>query len=90
MGTDDPGGWVTPGRQGPACSGKPASSLRRSSLPTATREALTARKAAGVQLGTPTSVPDAVLRRVITDAAEGRSLRQIGAGLMADGILTGS
>lgn len=64
--------------------------LERGLISQRTREALAARKAAGVQLGTPTQVPDEVLRRIITEAAEGRSLRKIAAGLMADGILTGS
>lgn len=55
-----------------------------------TRAALAARKAAGVKLGRPTQVPDDVIRRVLLEAAEGRSLRKIGEGLMADGIPTGS
>lgn len=66
------------------------SQLERRLISQRTKEALAARKAAGKQLGTPTQVPDEVLRRIITEAAEGRSLRKIAAGLMADGILTGA
>lgn len=64
--------------------------LERGMISQRTREALAARKAAGMQLGTPTQVPDDVLTRIITEAAEGRSLRKIAQGLMADKIATGS
>lgn len=66
------------------------SQLERRLISERTRSALAARKAAGVQLGTPTQVPDAVLRRIIAEAADGRSLREIAKGLVGDGIPTGS
>lgn len=53
-----------------------------------TREALAELKARGVQLGQPTTLPDAVIRRILTELSERRSLRQIAAGLEADGIPT--
>ena len=55
-----------------------------------TKAALAARKAAGMKLGRPTKVPDEVLRRIISETEQGRSLRTIAQGLMADGIRTGS
>ena len=66
------------------------SQLERRLISQRTREALATRKAAGMQLGQPMKVSDSVLRRVITEAAAGVSLRKIATGLMADGILTGS
>lgn len=53
-----------------------------------TRDALAARKAAGVRLGRPQSLPESVVRRVITEHRAGRSLAAIAVALQADGITT--
>jgi DNA invertase Pin-like site-specific DNA recombinase len=54
-----------------------------------TREALAAKKAAGVQLGRPRSLPDAVIDRMSAERAAGRTLQGIANGLNADGTPTG-
>lgn len=64
------------------------SELERGLIAARTREALAARKAAGMQLGKPTTLPDDVLQRILTELSTGRSLRAICDGLMLDGIPT--
>jgi DNA invertase Pin-like site-specific DNA recombinase len=54
-----------------------------------TREALAAKKAAGVQLGRPRSLPEVVIDRMSAERAAGRTLQGIADGLNADGIPTG-
>lgn len=66
------------------------SELERGLISTRTKEALAARKAAGQQLGHPTTLSDEVLTRILEELSQGISLRRIAAGLMADGIRTGS
>lgn len=53
-----------------------------------TRDALAAKKAAGVRLGGPQMLPDAIVSRIVDEHAAGRSLRAIGADLEADGVPT--
>lgn len=65
------------------------SELERGLISVRTREALAARRADGVQLGKPTTLDDSTIRRIILELSEGRTLRAIADGLMADGIKTG-
>lgn len=53
-----------------------------------TREALEAKRTAGVRLGRPSSIAAPLARRISRERAEGRSLREIAAALNADGIPT--
>ena len=53
-----------------------------------TRDALAVKKAAGVQLGRPRTMPDDVLARILEERAAGRSTPQIAAGLNADSVPT--
>lgn len=65
------------------------SELERGMISVRTREALAARRADGLQLGHPTTLADSTIRRIIRELADGRTLRAIADGLMADGIKTG-
>ncbi|MDG9674966.1 recombinase family protein [Micromonospora sp. DH14] len=53
-----------------------------------TREGLAAKKAAGVRLGRPASLPAEVRSRIITESAAGKSLAGIARELNADGVPT--
>lgn len=53
-----------------------------------TKDALAARRSAGVRLGRPTRVPIQVLERIAADRASGLSLRRIAADLSTEGIPT--
>ena len=53
-----------------------------------TRDALQQRKAAGVRLGRPVSLPEAIRRRVARERAQGRTLQAIADDLNADRIPT--
>jgi DNA invertase Pin-like site-specific DNA recombinase len=54
-----------------------------------TREALAAKKATGVRLGRPSGLSTETIARIVQEHRDGASLRKIGAGLEADGVLTG-
>ncbi len=54
-----------------------------------TREALAQKRAQGVRLGRPRVLPREVVQRIVLEREAGRTLQQIAAGLMADGIATG-
>ena len=53
-----------------------------------TKAALAAKKAAGVRLGRPSTLPAAVVARIVTDRASGVSFGKIAAALNADGVPT--
>jgi DNA invertase Pin-like site-specific DNA recombinase len=53
-----------------------------------TREALAAKRAAGVRLGRPVSLPPTVRRRIEDDREAGRTLAAIASDLNADGVAT--
>jgi DNA invertase Pin-like site-specific DNA recombinase len=53
-----------------------------------TKEALAARRAAGVRLGRPMRTPSETVRRIVDDRANGLTLKAIAEGLTADGIPT--
>jgi DNA invertase Pin-like site-specific DNA recombinase len=54
-----------------------------------TREALAAKRAAGVRLGRPTSLPVAVRRRIVAEREAGRSFAAIARELNAESVPTG-
>jgi DNA invertase Pin-like site-specific DNA recombinase len=54
-----------------------------------TREALAVKRAAGVRLGRPVSLPPEVRRRIAADREGGKTLAAIAADLNADGVATG-
>jgi DNA invertase Pin-like site-specific DNA recombinase len=62
--------------------------LERELIGQRTRDALAAKKAAGVRLGRPQVLPEAVVRRVIDEREAGRSWQAIADGLTADAVPT--
>lgn len=62
--------------------------LERDLIRARTREALQAKKAAGVVLGRPQRLGDRVVRRIVRERAAGRSLPSIADGLTADKVAT--
>ncbi len=53
-----------------------------------TREGLAAKRAQGVRLGRPSSIPADVVRRIVAEREQGHGLRVIAEGLTADGVPT--
>ena len=53
-----------------------------------TREALRVKRAQGVKLGRPTSIPDEVAERILRERSNGLSLEAIASGLNEDGVPT--
>jgi DNA invertase Pin-like site-specific DNA recombinase len=62
--------------------------LERRLISQRTREALAIKKAAGVRLGRPPTVPKAIVRRIQRQRARGDSLRKIAEGLNRDRVPT--
>jgi DNA invertase Pin-like site-specific DNA recombinase len=62
--------------------------LERRRIGQRTREALAAKKAAGVRLGRPPTLPQAVVRRIERQRARGDSLRKIADALNHSGVPT--
>lgn len=67
-----------------------AAQLERDLIAQRTREALAARKAAGVRLGRPVRLSESARQRVLTERGAGRTFAAIADGLTADGIPTAS
>jgi DNA invertase Pin-like site-specific DNA recombinase len=53
-----------------------------------TRDALAAKRAAGVRLGRPSAVPREVVERIVTERATGATLKDIATGLTTDQVPT--
>src|SRR3954447_17388289 len=64
------------------------SQLERRLIGQRTREALAVKRAAGVRLGRPATLPDQIADRIASERAAGRSLRAIAAGLNDDRVAT--
>jgi DNA invertase Pin-like site-specific DNA recombinase len=64
------------------------SGLERKRIAERTREALAVKKASGVRLGRPPTVPQAVVRRIQRQRARGESLRAIAESLNRDKVAT--
>src|SRR3954470_9045072 len=99
MATAQREGWALIALDSPADTSSPTgeamasilatfSQLERRLIGQRTRAAPAVKRAEGVRLGRPRSVPDDVVQRVIRQRADGRSLRAIAASLDAEGVST--
>jgi len=77
----------TPGRFTTTVMGGVAE-LEREQIGARTREALAARRAAGMRLGRPSVLPTEVVVRIVSERQDGATLWGIANGLTADGIHT--
>jgi DNA invertase Pin-like site-specific DNA recombinase len=100
MATAQRQGWALVALDCPVDPGTPAgeamasimatfSQLERRLIGERTREALAIRRAEGVQLGRPRSVPDDVVARIAAARTAGESLRAIAESLNTEGVPTG-
>jgi DNA invertase Pin-like site-specific DNA recombinase len=64
------------------------SQLERRLISQRTREALAVKRAQGVRLGRPSTLPAEVVARIVADKAAGASLRTIAAALTVEGVAT--
>jgi len=62
--------------------------LERAMIAERTRDALAEKKAQGVRLGRPKSLPDDLVARIVTEKNVGRTMRQIASSLNDDGVPT--
>jgi len=62
--------------------------LEREQIGARTREALAARRAAGVRLGRPSVLPTEIVARIVSERQDGATLWGIANGLTADGVHT--
>lgn len=65
-----------------------AAQFERDLVSARTRDALNQRRREGVRLGRPSTLPEAVICRIVAERREGKTLAAIGAGLESDGIAT--
>jgi len=65
-----------------------AAEYERELIRVRTREGMAQKKAEGVHVGRPTTLPDDVIRRILAARADGKSLRVIADALTADAVAT--
>src|SRR4051812_43673378 len=85
---DSPADTSTPTGEAMASILATFSQLERRLIGQRTREALAVKRATGVRLGRPPTLPQEVVRRIAAERDQGRSLRTIAEGLNRDGVAT--